>query len=121
MIQRGTRLKVADNSGAKKVLCIGILGGTKKRYANVGDIISVSVKQAMPQGSVKKGSVSLARVVRTKKEIKRNDGTTLSFEDNAVVLIDANHKKQGSRIFGPIAKEVKKDSPDIASSAPELL
>lgn len=121
MIQQESRLKVADNSGAKEVLCIRVLGGTKRRYASVGDKIVVSVKDASP-GGIKKGSVSKAVIVRTKKEIGRNDGSYIRFDDNAVVLLNANDEPRGSRIFGPVARELRdRDYMRIVSLAPEVL
>ena len=107
MIQEYTRLNVADNTGAKKVMCIRILGGSKRRYASVGDIIIVSVKQAMPGGSIKKGDISKAVVVRTKKEVHRQDGSLIRFDDNAAVLINEASEPKGSRIFGPVARELR--------------
>jgi large subunit ribosomal protein L14 len=122
MIQQESRLNVADNSGAKEVLCIRVLGGTKKRYASIGDTIVVSVKNAMPAGNVKKGIVSKAVVVRTKKEIKRNDGSYIRFDDNAVVLLNAQGEMRGTRIFGPVARELReKQFMKIVSLAPEVL
>ncbi len=121
MIQTESRLTVADNSGAKEVLCIRVLGGTKRRYASVGDKIVVSVKSATP-GGVKKGSVSKAVIVRTSKEIRRKDGTYIRFDDNAVVLLSATDEPRGSRIFGPVARELReKDYMKIVSLAPEVL
>ena len=121
MIQQESRLRVADNSGAKEVLCIRVLGGTKRRYASVGDKIVVSVKSATP-GGVKKGSVSKAVIVRTSKEIRRKDGTYIRFDDNAVVLLSATDEPRGSRIFGPVARELRdKDYMKIVSLAPEVL
>ena len=121
MIQQESRLKVADNSGAKEVLCIRVLSGTKRRYASVGDKIVVSVKSATP-GGVKKGSVSKAVIVRTSKEIRRKDGTYIRFDDNAVVLLSATDEPRGSRIFGPVARELReKDYMKIVSLAPEVL
>ena len=121
MIQQESRLKVADNSGAKEVLCIRVLGGTKRRYASVGDKIVVSVKSATP-GGVKKGSVSKAVIVRTSKEIRRKDGTYIRFDDNAVVLLSATDEPRGSRIFGPVARELReKDYMKLVSLAPEVL
>ena len=107
MIQQESRLKVADNSGAKEVLCIRVLGGTKKRYASVGDKIVVTVKHAIPSGSVKKGSVSRAVVVRTKKEVRRKDGSYIRFEDNAAILLSENDELKGTRVFGPVARELR--------------
>ena len=121
MIQQESRLKVADNSGAKEVLCIRVLGGSGRRYASIGDQIVVTVKEAMP-GGVKKGTVSTAVVVRTKKEIRRKDGTYIRFDDNAVVLLTANGEPRGTRIFGPVARELRdKDYMRIVSLAPEVL
>jgi large subunit ribosomal protein L14 len=121
MIQQESRLLVADNSGAKEVLCIRVLGGSKRRYASVGDKIIVSVKEASP-GGVKKGSVSTAVVVRTKKEIRRKDGSYIRFDDNAVVLLNAQDEPRGTRIFGPVARELReKDYMRIVSLAPEVL
>ncbi len=122
MIQQESRLNVADNSGAKEVLCIRVLGGTKRRYASVGDTIVVTVKDAIPSGNVKKGSVSKAVVVRTHKEIKRADGSYIRFDDNAVVLLNAGGEMRGTRIFGPVARELReKQFMKIVSLAPEVL
>ncbi len=122
MIQTESRLKVADNSGAKEVLCIKVLGGSKRRYASVGDKIVVSVKSAMPSGGVKKGAVSKAVVVRTKKEIRRPDGSYIRFDDNAAVLLNAGGEMRGTRIFGPVARELREKSyMKIVSLAPEVL
>ena len=119
MIQQESRLKVADNSGAKEVLCIRVLGGTKRRYASVGDKIVVSVKHALPSGSVKKGSVSRAVVVRTKKEVRRKDGSYIRFEDNAAILLNENDEIKGTRVFGPVARELReKNFMKIVSLAP---
>lgn len=121
MIQVESRLNVADNSGAKEVLCIKVLGGTGRRYATVGDIIIVSVKDASP-GGVKKGQVSKAVIVRTKRSVRRKDGTYIRFDDNAVVLLRADEEPRGSRIFGPVARELReKDFMKIVSLAPEVL
>lgn len=121
MIQQESRLKVADNSGAKEVLCIRVLGGSKRRYASVGDTIVVSVKDATP-GGIKKGSVSKAVIVRTKKEIRRKDGSYIRFDDNACVLLNNQDEPRGSRIFGPVARELReKDFMRIVSLAPEVL
>jgi large subunit ribosomal protein L14 len=121
MIQQESRLNVADNSGAKEVLCIRVLGGTKRRYASIGDTIVVSVKDASP-GGVKKGLVTKAVVVRTKKEIRRKDGSYIRFDDNAVVLLNASDEPRGTRIFGPVARELReKDYMRIVSLAPEVL
>ncbi|MDY0097676.1 MAG: 50S ribosomal protein L14 [Bacteroidales bacterium] len=121
MIQQETRLTVADNSGAKEVLCIRVLGGSKKRYATVGDKIVVSVKSALPSGEAKKGTVSKAVVVRTKKEIRRNDGSYIRFDDNAVVLLNNLNEVRGTRIFGPVARELRENYMKIVSLAPEVL
>jgi large subunit ribosomal protein L14 len=121
MIQQETRLTVADNSGAKEVLCIRVLGGTGKRYASIGDKIVVSVKSAIPSGEVKKGTVSKAVVVRTKKEIKRPDGSYIRFDDNAVVLLNTTEELRGTRIFGPVARELREKFMKIISLAPEVL
>lgn len=122
MIQQESRLAVADNSGAKEVLCIRVLGGTKRRYASIGDKIVVSVKEAMPSGNVKKGQVSRAVVVRTKKEVRRADGSYIRFDDNAVVLLNAAEEMRGTRIFGPVARELReKQFMKIVSLAPEVL
>jgi large subunit ribosomal protein L14 len=122
MIQQESRLTVADNSGAKEVLCIRVLGGTGKRYATIGDKIIVTVKNALPSGNIKKGTVSRAVVVRTKKEIRRNDGSYIRFDDNAVVLLNAAGEMIGTRIFGPVARELReKQFMKIISLAPEVL
>ncbi len=122
MIQQESRLVVADNSGAKEVLCIRVLGGTKRRYASVGDQIIVTVKDALPSGNIKKGTVSKAVVVRTTKEIRRNDGSYIRFDDNAVVLLNSAGEMVGTRIFGPIARELRdKRYMKIVSLAPEVL
>ena len=115
MIQQETRLNVADNSGAKEVLCIRVLGGTRRRYASVGDKIVVSVKSALPSGEVKKGTVSKAVVVRTKKEIRRSDGSYIRFDDNAVVLLNNLDEIRGTRIFGPVARELRDNYMKIVS------
>jgi large subunit ribosomal protein L14 len=122
MIQEYSRLSVADNTGAKKVMCIRVLGGSKKRYATIGDIIVVSVKSAIPGGSIKKGEVSKAVIVRTKKETRRNDGSYIRFDENAAVLIDDQSEPKGTRIFGPVARELReKEFMKIVSLAPEVL
>jgi large subunit ribosomal protein L14 len=122
MIQQESRLTVADNSGAKEVLCIRVLGGTKRRYASVGDKIVVTVKHAMPSGNVKKGQVAKAVVVRTKKEIRRADGSYIRFDDNAVVLLNQANEMRGTRIFGPVARELRENNyMKIVSLAPEVL
>ncbi len=121
MIQQESRLTVADNSGAKEVLCIRVLGGSKKRYATVGDKIVVSVKSALPSGEAKKGTVSKAVVVRTTKEIRRADGSYIRFDDNAVVLLNNVDEVRGTRIFGPVARELREKYMKIVSLAPEVL
>ena len=121
MIQTETRLNVADNSGAKEVLCIRVLGGTGRRYASVGDIIVVSVKNALPGSDVKKGTVSKAVVVRTNKEIRRADGSYIRFDDNACVLLHNAGELRGTRIFGPVARELRATNMKIVSLAPEVL
>ena len=122
MIQQESRLKVADNTGAKEILCIRVLGGTKRRYASVGDIIVATVKQAAPGGSVKKGEVVRAVIVRTKKEVGRNDGSYIRFDDNAAVILDASKNPSGTRIFGPVARELRDHRfMKIVSLAPEVL
>ncbi|HOP49075.1 MAG TPA: 50S ribosomal protein L14 [Ignavibacteriales bacterium] len=122
MIQEETNLVVADNSGAKKVRCIRVLGGSNRRYASVGDIIVVSVKAAIPGGNVKKGDVQKAVVVRTAKEVKRPDGSYIRFDDNAAVLINKQNDPIGTRIFGPVARELReKQFMKIVSLAPEVL
>ncbi|ELR72667.1 LSU ribosomal protein L14p (L23e) [Fulvivirga imtechensis AK7] len=122
MIQQESRLNVADNSGAKEVLCIRVLGGTGKRYASVGDKIVVSVKSALSSSNLKKGTVSKAVIVRTKKEVRRKDGSYIRFEDNAAVLLTANDEPRGTRIFGPVARELReKQFMKIVSLAPEVL
>ncbi|MCB0667748.1 MAG: 50S ribosomal protein L14 [Saprospiraceae bacterium] len=121
MIQQESKLKVADNSGAKEVLCIRVLGGSKRRYASIGDKVVVSVKEASP-GGIKKGTVSKAVVVRTKKEIRRKDGSYIRFDDNAVVLLNPADEPRGTRIFGPVARELReRDYMRIISLAPEVL
>ncbi len=122
MIQQESRLMVADNSGAKEVLCIRVLGGTKRRYASIGDQIVVTVKSAIPTSNIKKGTVSKAVIVRTKKEIRRNDGSYIRFDDNAVVLLTGVDEMRGTRIFGPVARELReKKFMKIVSLAPEVL
>jgi len=122
MIQEETNLIVADNSGAKKVWCIRVLGGSGRRYATVGDTIVVSVKTAMPNGAVKKGEVSRAVIVRTKKEVRRKDGSYIRFDENAAVLINPQNEPRGTRIFGPVARELRdKQFMKIVSLAPEVL
>ena len=122
MIQNETRLAVADNSGAKEVLCLHVLGGTKRRYASVGDKIVVTVKSAIPTSQIKKGTVSKAVIVRTKKEVRRKDGSYIRFEDNAAVLLNPQDEPRGTRIFGPVARELReKQFMKIISLAPEVL
>ena len=122
MIQQETRLKVADNSGAKVVQCFKVLGGSKKRYASIGDIIVVSVKSSTPGGMVKKGEVARAVVVRVKKEVRRRDGSYIRFDDNACVLLNPAGEMRGTRVFGPVARELRdKQYMKIVSLAPEVL
>lgn len=122
MIQEETNLVVADNSGAKKVRCIRVLGGSSRRYASIGDLVVVSVKAAIPGGGVKKGEVSRAVIVRTKKEVKRNDGSYIRFDENAAVLLNQQNEPRGTRIFGPVARELRdKKFMKIISLAPEVL
>ena len=122
MIQNESRLTVADNSGAKEVLVIRVLGGTRKRYASIGDKVVVTVKHALPSGNVKKGTVSKAVIVRTRKEIRRNDGSYIRFDDNAVILLNNTDEIRGTRIFGPVARELRdKQFMKIISLAPEVL
>ena len=122
MIQQETRLKVADNTGARELLCIRVLGGSSRRYAGVGDVIVGTIKEATPGGSVKKGDVVRAVVVRTKKESRRPDGTYIRFDDNACVIIDGNRQPRGTRIFGPVARELRDERfMRIVSLAPEVL
>ena len=122
MVQQESRLKVADNTGAKEVLTIRVLGGTKRRYASVGDKIVVSIKDTAPNGSVNKGAVSTAVVVRTKKEVRRADGSYIRFDDNACVLLNAAGEMRGTRVFGPVARELReKQFMKIVSLAPEVL
>lgn len=122
MLQVESRIKVADNTGAKEVLVIRVLGGTKRRYASVGDKIVVSIKESTPTGNVKKGQVSRAVVVRTKKEVRRKDGSYIRFDDNACVLLNAAEEMRGTRVFGPVARELReKQFMKIVSLAPEVL
>lgn len=122
MLQQESRLKVADNTGAREALVIRVLGGTKRRYASVGDKIVVSIKEATPAGNAKKGSVSKAVVVRTKKEVRRKDGSYIRFDDNACVLLNAQGEMRGTRVFGPVARELRdKEYMKIVSLAPEVL
>ena len=121
MIQQESRCAVADNSGAKEVLCIRVLGGTKRRYASIGDKIVVTVKSALPSSEIKKGTVTKAVVVRTKKEVRRPDGSYIRFDDNAVVLLNNLYEIRGTRIFGPVARELRDKYMKIVSLAPEVL
>ncbi|RTZ96941.1 MAG: 50S ribosomal protein L14 [Candidatus Neomarinimicrobiota bacterium] len=122
MIQQETRLKVADNSGAKEVLCFKILGGSKRRYASIGDLIVVTVKNAIPGGTVKKGDVTRAVVVRTRKEVRRRDGSYIRFDDNAAVLLTSAGEPRGTRIFGPVGRELRDSGyMKIVSMAPEVM
>ena len=122
MIQQESRLAVADNSGAKEVLCIRVLGGTRRRYASVGDKIVVAVKSAMPSGAVKKGTVAKAVIVRTKKEVRRADGSYIRFDDNACVILNQAGEMRGTRIFGPVARELRENNfMKVVSLAPEVL
>jgi len=122
MIQNESRLKVADNTGAREILCIRVKGGSRRRYAGVGDTITATVKQAAPNGAVKKGEVVIAVVVRTKKQFGREDGTYIQFDENAAVIIDAQNNPRGTRIFGPVARELRdRNFMKIISLAPEVL
>lgn len=122
MIQQESRVKVSDNSGAKEILCIRVLGGTKRRYASVGDKIVGTVKHAMPSGNIKKGQVIKAVIVRTKKEVRRPDGSYIRFGDNACVIIDENGQMKGTRVFGPVARELRDNNfMKVVSLAPEVL
>jgi large subunit ribosomal protein L14 len=122
VIQNETRLRVADNTGAREILCIRVRGGSRRRYAGIGDIIVATVKQASPQGSVRKGEVVNAVVVRTRKQFGRDDGTYIAFDENAAVLIDAQNNPRGTRIFGPVARELReRNFMKIVSLAPEVL
>ena len=121
MIQQESRLAVADNSGAKEVLCIRVLGGTRRRYASIGDVIVVSVKSAIPGSDVKKGAVSKALIVRTKKEIRRPDGSYIRFDENACVLLNAAGDIRATRIFGPVSREIRAVNMKVVSLAPEVL
>ena len=121
MIQTESRLTVADNSGAREVLCIRVLGGTRRRYASVGDVIVVTVKSAIPTSDIKKGTVSKALIVRTKKEIRRPDGSYIRFDDNACVLLNPAGEMRGSRIFGPVARELRAKDMKVVSLATEVL
>ena len=122
MIQSESRLNIADNSGAKEVLCIKVLGGSKRKYASVGDTIVVTIKEAIPRGKVKKGTVHKAVIVRTRKELKRSDGSTIKFDSNAAVLINAQGEPVGTRIFGPVCRELRsRNQMKIISLAPEVI
>ncbi|MAE71565.1 MAG: 50S ribosomal protein L14 [Gemmatimonadetes bacterium] len=122
MIQSETRLKIADNSGAKEALCIKVLGGTRRRYASVGDTVVITVKDAVPGGAMKKGEVARAVVVRTRKEIRRKDGSYIKFDENAAVVINEQKEPKGTRIFGPVARELREKAyMKIVSLAPEVL
>ena len=121
MIQQESRLVVTDNSGARECLCIRVLGGTKRRYASVGDVIVVAIKNVIPSSDIKKGAVTKAMIVRTKKEIRRPDGSYIRFDDNACVLLNAAGDIRGSRIFGPVARELRATNMKIVSLAPEVL
>ncbi|MEY4504928.1 MAG: hypothetical protein RL154_1225 [Pseudomonadota bacterium] len=122
MIQSFTRMNVADNSGAKQVMCIKVLGGSKRRYASIGDVVVVSVKKALPNGKIKKGQVCKAVVVRTRKEIQRDNGTLIRFDDNAAVILDNKREPVGTRIFGPVGREIRyANFMKIVSLAPEVL
>ncbi|MDR3057043.1 MAG: 50S ribosomal protein L14 [Prevotella sp.] len=121
MIQQESRLVVTDNSGARECLCIRVLGGTRRRYASVGDVIVVAIKNVIPSSDIKKGAVTKAIIVRTKKEIRRQDGSYIRFDDNACVLLNAAGEIRGSRIFGPVARELRATNMKIVSLAPEVL
>ena len=122
MIQQESMLRIADNTGAKKALCIRVLGGSRRRYASVGDVVVVTIKDAIPHAPVKKGEVARAVVVRTRKEVRRKDGSYIRFDDNAAVLIDPNGEPRGTRIFGPVGRELReKKYMKIVSLAPEVL
>tara|TARA_B100000401_G_C52362527_1_gene510999 strand:- start:8 stop:376 length:369 start_codon:yes stop_codon:yes gene_type:complete len=122
MIQQETRLKVADNSGAREVLCFKVLGGSKRRYASLGDVVVVTVKNAIPDGTVKKGQVSRAVIVRTRKEVRRKDGSYIRFDDNAAVLLNSAGEPRGTRVLGPIARELRDSGfMKIISMAPEVI
>jgi large subunit ribosomal protein L14 len=122
MIQQQTMLVISDNSGARKAMCIKVLGGTRRRYATVGDIVVVAVKDAIPNGAIKKGEVAKAVIVRTKKEVRRPDGSYIRFDQNAAVIVDDNKEPKGTRIFGPVARELReKEFMKIVSLAPEVI
>ena len=122
MIQQQTMLVISDNSGARRAMCIKVLGGTRRRYATVGDIIVVAIKDALPNGAIKKGEVAKAVIVRTKKEVRRPDGSYIRFDQNAAVIVDDNKEPRGTRIFGPVARELRdREFMKIVSLAPEVL
>ena len=121
MIQQESRLVVTDNSGARECLCIRVLGGTRRRYASVGDVIVVAIKSVIPSSDIKKGAVTKALIVRTKKEVRRADGSYIRFDDNACVLLNAGGDMRGSRIFGPVARELRATNMKVVSLAPEVL
>jgi large subunit ribosomal protein L14 len=121
MIQMQSMLNVADNSGARRVMCIKVLGGSHRRYAHIGDIIKITVKEALPRGKVKKGEVLNAIVVRTRKGVRRSDGSLIKFDNNSVVLLNAQKQPIGTRIFGPITRELRKNFMKLVSLAPEVL
>jgi large subunit ribosomal protein L14 len=122
MIQQESMLKVADNSGAKLVKCIKVLGGSRRRYASIGDIIVVSVREALPNGSIKKGNILKGVIVRVNREYRREDGSYIRFDDNAIVIIDSNNNPRGTRVFGPVARELRESNfMKIVSLAPEVL
>ncbi len=122
MIQQETMLVISDNSGARRAQCIKVLGGTRRRYASVGDVVVVAIKDALPNGAMKKGQVAKAVIVRTKKEVRRQDGTYIRFDENAAVIVDDNKEPKGTRIFGPVARELReKEFMKIVSLAPEVL
>jgi large subunit ribosomal protein L14 len=122
MIQQQTMLVISDNSGARKAMCIKVLGGTRRRYATVGDIVVVAIKDAIPNGAIKKGEVAKAVIVRTKKEVRRPDGSYIRFDQNAAVIVDDNKEPKGTRIFGPVARELReKEFMKIVSLAPEVI
>jgi large subunit ribosomal protein L14 len=122
LIQQETKLRVADNSGAREILCIRVKGGSRRRYAGIGDVITATVKQATPRSAVRKGEVVQAVVVRTRKQLGRSDGTYIAFDENAAVLIDATNNPRGTRIFGPVARELRdRNFMKIVSLAPEVL
>jgi large subunit ribosomal protein L14 len=122
MIQQQTMLTISDNSGARRAMCIKVLGGTRRRYASVGDIVVVAIKDAIPNGAIKKGQVARAVIVRTRKEVRRRDGSYIRFDENAAVIIDENKEPKGTRIFGPVARELRdREFMKIVSLAPEVI